>query len=123
VQQQVFYATAFVAALIAYCYWEDPEEVEFRYGIIITVLLMLLIASPLVSLGDVIRTKSTETLPFPLILSGTVVTFLWLLYGVIIKNPFIQFQNMMGFLLSASQLSLFAIYPSKGGKENKKKNK
>jgi hypothetical protein len=30
---------------------------------------------------------------------------------------------MMGFLLSASQLSLFAIYPSKGGKENKKKKK
>jgi uncharacterized protein with PQ loop repeat len=40
--------------------------------------------------GDVIRTKSTETLPFPLILSGTIVTFLWLLYGVIIENPFIQ---------------------------------
>jgi solute carrier family 50 protein (sugar transporter) len=50
VQQRVFYATAFVAALIAYCYWEDPEEVEFRYGIIITTLLMLLIASPLMSL-------------------------------------------------------------------------
>jgi len=50
VQQQVFYATAFVAALIAYVYWEDPDVVEFRYGLIITVLLMLLIGSPLLSL-------------------------------------------------------------------------
>jgi len=123
VQQQVFYATGFVAALLAYVFWEDPDIVEFRYGLIITVLLMFLIASPLLSLGDVIRTKSTKTLPFPLILSGTVVTFLWLLYGIIIKNPFIQFQNVVGFLLSAIQLSLFAIYPSKGEKENKKKKK
>jgi len=117
VQKQVFYATAFVAALIAYVFWEDPDIVEFRYGLMITILLFLLIASPLLSLGDVIRTKSTETLPFPLILSGTVVTFLWLLYGIIIKNPFIQFQNVVGFLLSAAQLSLFAIYPSKGKKK------
>ena len=50
VQRQVFYATAYVAALIAYVFWEDPDKVEFRYGIIITVLLMLLIASPLASL-------------------------------------------------------------------------
>lgn len=50
--------------------------------------------------GDVIRTKSTETLPFPLILSGTVVTFLWLLYGVIIKNPFIQVSLLYAFLSS-----------------------
>lgn len=122
VQKQVFYATAFVAGLIAYAFWEDPNLVEFRYGLIITALLMLLIGSPLLSLGDVIRTKSTETLPFPLILSGTIVTFLWLLYGVIIKNPFIQFQNVVGFTLCAVQLSLFAIYPSTP-KEKEKKRK
>lgn len=46
----MFYATAFVAALIAYVFWESPDLVEFRYGIIITILLMLLIASPLLSL-------------------------------------------------------------------------
>jgi len=46
----VFYGTAFVAALLAYVFWEDPDIVEFRYGIIITALLMLLIASPLASL-------------------------------------------------------------------------
>jgi hypothetical protein len=50
VQKQVFYATAFVAALIAYVFWEDPDVVELRYGIIITALLLLLIASPLMSL-------------------------------------------------------------------------
>lgn len=50
VQKQVFHATAFVAALIAYVFWENPDLVEVRYGIIITTLLMLLISSPLLSL-------------------------------------------------------------------------
>jgi biotin transporter BioY len=50
VQKQMFYATAFVAGLIAYTFWEDPDLVEFRYGLIITALLMLLIGSPLLSL-------------------------------------------------------------------------
>jgi hypothetical protein len=49
-QKQVFYTTAFVAAIIACAFWENPDFVEFRYGIIITTLLMLLIASPLLSL-------------------------------------------------------------------------
>jgi hypothetical protein len=49
-QKQVFYTTAFVAALIAYVFWENPDIVEFRYGIIITTLFMFLIASPLLSL-------------------------------------------------------------------------
>jgi solute carrier family 50 protein (sugar transporter) len=49
-QKQIFYTIAFVAALIAYVFWESPDIVEFRYGIIVTALLMLLVASPLISL-------------------------------------------------------------------------
>ncbi|PSN56762.1 hypothetical protein C0J52_00024 [Blattella germanica] len=121
-QAQIFYTAAFVGALLAYVSWESPAVVEFRFSIIITVLLMVLIASPFASLGEVIRTECTETLPFPLILSGTVVTFLWLLYGIIIENGFVQFQNAVGFALSAVQLSLFAIYPSKPKKKADKKD-
>ncbi|XP_066997602.1 sugar transporter SWEET1 [Anabrus simplex] len=119
---QLMYSTAFVGVLLGYTAWESPDLIEFRFGMIITILLMLLIASPLFSLGEVIRTKSTATLPFPLILSGTLVTFQWLLYGIIIKNEFIQFQNVVGLVLSVIQLSLFAIYPSKPAQDTKKKN-
>jgi hypothetical protein len=50
VEKQVFYATSFVAALIAYTFWENPDLVEVRYGFIITTVLLLLIGSPLLSL-------------------------------------------------------------------------
>ncbi|XP_033354239.1 sugar transporter SWEET1-like [Bombus vosnesenskii] len=104
---------AFVAAFLAYAQVEDPEKLEFRFGLIVTGLFFLLIASPLLHIREIIRTKNTDILPFPLIFMGTIVISLWLLYGIIINNVFIIFQNSVGFVLSVAQLSLFVIYPSK----------
>ncbi|XP_076289871.1 sugar transporter SWEET1 [Lasioglossum baleicum] len=105
--------TALVAVFLAYAQMENPEKIEYRFGLIVTILLLLLIASPLFHLGEIIKTKNTDMLPFPLIFMGTLVTFQWLLYGIIINNMFVIFQNVVGFLLSAIQLSLFVIFPSK----------
>ncbi|XP_071446567.1 sugar transporter SWEET1 [Hetaerina americana] len=111
VTMQIIKAIGFVALLLGYAQVESPALIEFRFGVIVTILMMVLLASPLFSLGTVIKTKSTATLPFPLILSGSVVTFLWLLYGIIIENAFLLFQNIMGLTLLLAQLSLFVIYP------------
>ncbi|XP_012269475.1 sugar transporter SWEET1 [Athalia rosae] len=104
---------ALVAVILGYAQVENPENIEYRFGIIVTALMFTLIAAPLFNLGEIIKTKSSASLPFPLIFMATIVTFLWLLYGLIIDNGFIIFQNAVGFTLSATQLSLFVIYPSK----------
>ncbi|KAI5646142.1 sugar efflux transporter for intercellular exchange domain-containing protein [Phthorimaea operculella] len=80
---------AFSAAMIAYAQYEDPKLVESRFGTMITAFMFYLIASPLFGLNDIIKNKSTEGLPFPIIFSGTIVTFMWLLYGIILKNNFL----------------------------------
>lgn len=36
------------------------------------------------------RSQSTECLPFPMILMGTISAFMWLLYGIILSDAFIQ---------------------------------
>lgn len=41
---------AFTAVLIAYATYEDEKVVEFRFGLILTLLLFLLIGSPLFGL-------------------------------------------------------------------------
>ena len=46
-------AAAFVASLIGYTQYEDPKVVEFRYGLILTAILYLLIASPLLGLVSI----------------------------------------------------------------------
>ena len=39
------------------------------------------------------RTKSTETLPFYLILANVIVAAQWFLYGIAIHNPFVQVRS------------------------------
>lgn len=77
--------------------------------------------------GEIIRKKSTEGLPFPIILTGTLVSFLWLLYGIATRINFVILQNGVIFAMSVVQLSLFAIFPAtpakpKNNGNNKKKN-
>ncbi|XP_051157394.1 sugar transporter SWEET1 [Leptopilina boulardi] len=103
---------ALVAIFIGYAQMEDESKIEFRFGIIVTIVMFLLLASPLIHLGEIFKTKSTEMLSFPIIFMATIVTFQWLLYGLIIDNSFIVFQNAVGFTLSASELLLFVIFPS-----------
>ncbi|CAK9807257.1 Sugar transporter SWEET1 [Anthophora plagiata] len=113
--------TAFVMALLAYAQVECPENIEFRFGLIVTVLLLLLIGSPLIHIAEIMKTKNTDILPFPIIFMGTFVTFLWLLYGLIINNGFIIFQNGIAFILSLMQLSLFVVFPSKSRTSSQEK--
>ncbi|XP_058825281.1 sugar transporter SWEET1-like [Topomyia yanbarensis] len=117
--KQVGIAVAITTSLLAYAQWEDPALVEDRFGLIITVMLLTLIAQPLFGLPEIMRKKSTEGLPFAMILSGTVVGSMWLLYGIILNNTFVVLQNLAGVVLSAIQLALFVIYPSKDSKEKK----
>ncbi|KAG8262045.1 hypothetical protein J6590_061097 [Homalodisca vitripennis] len=115
--------SAVTAVLVGYALWEKQDLVEFRFGMIVTVLMLALIGAPLFSLGEIIKNKSTESLPFPMIAAGTVVSTLWLLYAIIIENVFMQVQNIVALLLCLIQLSLFVIYPSTQPKvvEEKKK--
>ncbi|XP_075969106.1 sugar transporter SWEET1 [Anticarsia gemmatalis] len=112
---------AFSAALIGYANMEDPALVENRFGTIITAFMFYLIASPLFGLKEIIKNQSTEGLPFPIIFSGSIVTFMWLLYGIILRNKFLVVQNLVAVALCSAQLALFVIYPSKPkGKADKK---
>lgn len=106
-----------VAVLITYAQLESKERIEFNFGIIVTVLLLTLIAAPLFNLKEILRSKDTSSLPFPMISCGTVVTFLWFLYGIIIKNAFIQIQNVVGCTLCSVQLALCLMYPGKPRKK------
>ncbi|XP_050671367.1 sugar transporter SWEET1 [Leptidea sinapis] len=114
---------AFSAAVLGYAEYEDPSLVENRLGTIITVFMFYLIASPLFGLRDIIKKQSTEGMPFPMILSGAVVSFMWLLYGIILRNNFLVLQNVVAFVLCAAQLALFVVYPGKRAPRSQPKSK
>lgn len=70
-------------------------------------------AAPCCMLMQVFRIKSTEMLPFPLILSSFLVSTQWFIFGVLAHDLYLQVPNLIGALLSGTQLLLFLIYPNK----------
>ncbi|KAG5878291.1 hypothetical protein JTB14_033092 [Gonioctena quinquepunctata] len=106
-------AAGVVAIFIGYAELEDPSKLEYRYGLIVTVLMLLLIAAPLLDLKKIVTNKDASSIPFPLTLMGTIVSFLWLLYGIVLMNEFMILQNVIGFILCLVQLVLILIYPTR----------
>lgn len=70
-------------------------------------------AAPCCMLLQVIRIKSTEMLPLPLILTSFLVSVQWFLFGLLASDTFLQIPNLIGAIFSGAQLLLFLIFPHK----------
>ncbi|XP_058460472.1 sugar transporter SWEET1 isoform X1 [Malaya genurostris] len=82
-------------------------------GLVCCCVGVLFFASPLTKLAHVIRTKNTESLPFPIIVASFFVSLQWFIYGLLIDDRFIQIPNLLGCILSSIQLFLYVMYPSR----------
>lgn len=133
VAKQILLAFIFVSC--NYLYWycsEDSVLVTRRIGLISCTITVLFFASPLTLLviitpcsskvifqssyfslqTHVMRVKSADSLPYPVILSSFIVSCQWFLYGYLLEDYFLQIPNFLGCVLSAFQLSLFFVYPN-----------
>lgn len=90
IRTQMVKGAVIAGAILIYGELESEELIEDRFGFIVTVAMMFMVSSPLFSLKEIIETKNTESLPFPIIVSTLVVSSLWGLYGIILDNAFIQ---------------------------------
>lgn len=86
-------------------------EKEDFLGVICMFLNIATIASPLADIGQVIRSKSTESLPFALCAANMTVCLQWMLYGFLVDDFYMKVPNAIGTLISTLQLSLFIVYP------------
>lgn len=104
-----------LSVMTIYLLWiaDNIEAATHSCGIMAAVGSIAFSASTLATLADVIRTKSTENLPFPVIAASFVVTFLWLIYGILARDIFVQIPNAIGATICGLQLCLFLVYPSK----------
>lgn len=93
-------------------FYETDTKVAMEYlGSYCVLLTVIGYGAPLVSLTDVIRSRSTESLSFSLIVANFMVAVLWTVYGGLIKDKYVQAPNVLGGVLALLQLSLFIIYP------------
>lgn len=68
---------------------EDPEKIEYRFGIILTAIMYIFFIVPVLDTIRAFRERCTRHLPLPMILTGTLVGVCWLLHGIIIQSGFI----------------------------------
>ncbi|XP_063822247.1 sugar transporter SWEET1 [Ostrinia nubilalis] len=112
--KQIFVILSLLLFIIVYAYTEeDSEKLLGRLGLLACSLTLLTIAAPMSKLFYVIKVKSTECLPFPMILMSFFVSFLWFLYGCIQDDTYLVVPNFIGAALAMAQLSLFVMYPNK----------
>ncbi|XP_057652117.1 sugar transporter SWEET1 [Diorhabda carinulata] len=114
-------AIGMMAVFLGYASIEDPAQIEFRYSLLVTVLMLMLVGSPLMDVKGIIEKKDSSSIPFPLTFMGSIVSFLWLLYGIILMNIFMVVQNVIGLILCMIQLWLVYKYPANPGQDEKQK--
>lgn len=136
-------SAGFAVLVLAYASIENKDVIEFRFGMIITGILLLLVGLPLLEIPEIIKKQCTEGMPFPIILSGFAVSAAWMLYGFATRNPVfvvsiyinlsktlklnnvdsLQMQNGILTVITGFQLSLFAMYPNTPSSADKLKKK
>ena len=112
------FMTIVLTAFIVTCAASSSDMIFFS-GLAACISSIVTSASPLAGLGEVMRTKSTESLPFLMIILTFMVNLVWFAYGVLVGDTFISCQNFISFAICSPQLALFAIYPSKSDVKKK----
>ncbi|XP_030522816.1 bidirectional sugar transporter SWEET1-like isoform X2 [Rhodamnia argentea] len=91
-------------------------------GIAATVFSIIMYASPLSIMRQVIKTKSVEYMPFFLSLFVFLCGTSWFIYGLLGRDPFVAVPNGFGCGLGAVQLILYAIYRDNKGEPKTRVN-
>ncbi|CAL7942300.1 unnamed protein product [Xylocopa violacea] len=109
--RQIAAATCFLAIVYFYSFYEEDRVLVTKYvGFLSCTVTVLFFASPLMMLAHVVKVKSTESLPFPIIMASLIVSCQWFTYGYLLDDHFIQIPNFFGCVLSAFQLCFFLVY-------------
>ncbi|XP_065053041.1 sugar transporter SWEET1-like [Rhopilema esculentum] len=108
-------SAAFLYAMLFYAkYLAASDNVAAMHlGLVGTFLSIVMTASPLVTVSEIIRTKCTASMAFPFVFVCFVSCILWALFGILIHDAFIVAPNAVGVLLGIFQLSFFLVYPSR----------
>ncbi|RLN06505.1 hypothetical protein BBO99_00005274 [Phytophthora kernoviae] len=88
-----------------------PNDVAATLGFVCVTANTCLFASPLETMGKVIRTKSAASLPISLCIANLVSGALWSVMAVCQNDMFVLAPNALGTVLSAVQVALYIKYP------------
>ncbi|KAG3118347.1 hypothetical protein PI124_g1457 [Phytophthora idaei] len=90
---------------------QQPVEIAATLGFVCVACNVCLFASPLETMGKVIRTKSAASLPIELCLASLVAGALWSALTIGQNDMFVLTPNALGTMLGIVQVALYLVYP------------
>lgn len=102
-----------ILGITAYTFvYEEMSHRAFLFiGYMGSFIAIVMFGSPLSSISYVFKSRSTESLSFPLCFANFATASLWSLYGTLINDYFVMLPNLVGSLLGFTQVALFAKFP------------
>ncbi|EXB54069.1 Bidirectional sugar transporter SWEET2 [Morus notabilis] len=97
----------------------DPLIRRNVVGLMSSVCLVSMFASPLFIINLVIQTKSVEYMPFYISLSTFLMSTSFFLYGILNYDAFIYVPNGIGTILGIVQLALYFYYKNSAAEDSK----
>ncbi|KAG1712965.1 hypothetical protein DVH05_000695 [Phytophthora capsici] len=108
---------ALIVALLLYRFLSTQEDSTIAkvLGYFADVMAIIMFGSPLMLMGDVIKTKNSEIIAAPMAISGFVNGALWTVYGIMQTDYYVLVPNAISGLLCLVQVILVVVFPRKTG--------
>ncbi|CAI5724310.1 unnamed protein product [Hyaloperonospora brassicae] len=89
---------------------QSQQTLSLVMGIIGTSCSLVLYASPLAAIKVVLQTRSSASLPFALILAGTINNLMWVVYGATVPDLFMVIPSAVSAGIGFIQLALCGVF-------------
>ncbi|KAL3670085.1 hypothetical protein V7S43_004401 [Phytophthora oleae] len=115
----IFFCSVFalIVALLLYRFLgaQDDDTIAKVLGYFADVMAIIMFGSPLMLMGDVIKTKNSEIIAAPLAVSGFANGTLWTVYGIMQTDYYVLVPNAISAVLCLVQVVLVVVFPRKSG--------
>ena len=102
--------TAYVVLCKTEVLQQSQQTLSLVMGIIGTSCSLVLYASPLAAIKVVLQTSSSASLPFALILAGTINNLMWVVYGATVADLFMIVPSAVSAGIGFIQLALCGVF-------------
>ncbi|KAG2501967.1 hypothetical protein HYH03_000463 [Edaphochlamys debaryana] len=92
---------------------EDDEKASKLAGYTAVFILLCYYSAPLSTMAEVLRTRSSASLFWPISIMNTINGLLWVAYGTAVHDAFIAVPNAIGAAFGVIQIILINVYPAK----------
>ncbi|XP_077989181.1 sugar transporter SWEET1-like [Glandiceps talaboti] len=113
IMRQMFYAFVGVMSFLMYLnvYDLSPDRFINQLGLAASAVTIAMYASPLAQMKEVLVSRTTRSMSFPLSVATFIASSLWTLYGFLLNDMYVSLPNVPGIITSIVRFYLFYLYP------------